>query len=51
MAIEMKDSDSDVDFDESLGIATYSNSQSTVNTYEIIFESLWSPSELEIIKK
>ncbi|MDF0681203.1 MAG: hypothetical protein P0116_09585 [Candidatus Nitrosocosmicus sp.] len=37
MAIEMKDSDSDVDFDESLGIATYSNSQRIVNTYEIIF--------------
>lgn len=50
LAIEMKDSDLDVDFDDSLGIATYSNSQSTVNTYEIIFENFWNKSEFEIIK-
>lgn len=51
LAMEMKDSDLNVDFDESLGIATYSNNQSTVNTYEIIFENLWNKSEFEIINK
>jgi hypothetical protein len=51
LAIEMKDSNDNVDFDESLGIATYSNSPPTVNTYEIIFENLWNKSEFEIIKK
>jgi hypothetical protein len=51
LAIEMKDSNNNLDFDESLGIATYSNSQPTVNTYEIIFENLWNKSEFEITKK
>lgn len=51
LAIELKDSDLDLDFEESLGIATYSNSQPTVNTYEIVFENLWNKSEFEIIQK
>ncbi len=51
LAIEMKNSNDNVEFDESLGIATYSNSPPTVNTYEIIFENLWNKSEFEIIKK
>jgi two-component system, OmpR family, sensor histidine kinase VicK len=54
LTIEMKDSLAK-SFDEALGLATYSNSESTVSTYLSIFESLWIQSELyeekeEIIK-
>jgi hypothetical protein len=28
-------------FDEAIGLATYSNSESTVSTYLSIFETLW----------
>jgi two-component system, OmpR family, sensor histidine kinase VicK len=54
LTIEMKDSLAK-SFDEAIGLATYSNSESTVSTYLSIFESLWIQSELyeekeEIIK-
>jgi two-component system, OmpR family, sensor histidine kinase VicK len=51
LAIEMNDSNQNKDLDDSFGIAAYSNSQSTVNTYEIIFENLWNKSEFETLKK
>ena len=51
LAIEMNDSNQNKDLDDSFGIASYSNSQSTVNTYEIIFENLWNKSEFETLKK
>jgi len=50
LAIEMKDSNRTKDLDDSFGIAAYSNSQSTVNTYDIIFENLRNKSELETSK-
>jgi hypothetical protein len=50
LAIEMKDSNRTKDLDDSFGIAAYSNSQSTVNTYNIIFENLWNKSEFETSK-
>ena len=50
LAIEMKDSNRTKDLDDSFGIAAYSDSQSTVNTYDIIFENLWNKSELETSK-
>ena len=46
----MEDSNQTKDLDDSFGIAAYSNSQSTVNTYEIIFENLWNKSEFETLK-
>ena len=51
LAIEMNDSNQNKDLDDSFGIAAYSNSQSTVNTYEIIFENLWNKSEFEALKQ
>ena len=33
-------------FDEAIGLATYSNSESTVSSYVSIFENLWIQSEL-----
>jgi hypothetical protein len=33
-------------FDEAIGLATYSNSESTVSSYLSIFETLWVQSEL-----
>jgi hypothetical protein len=50
LAIEMKDSNQTKDLDDSFGIAAYSNNQSTVNTYEIVFENLWNKSEFETSK-
>ena len=43
--IEQKD-DSKGDFSEAIGLATYSNSTSTVASYIAIFEKLWRESEL-----
>jgi hypothetical protein len=31
---------------EAIGIATYSNSESTVLSYEAIFETFWTPSRI-----
>ena len=50
LAIEMKDSTLIKDLGDSFGIAAYSNSQFTVDTYEIIFENLWNKSEFETLK-
>jgi two-component system sensor histidine kinase VicK len=45
LTIEMKDS-SATTFDEAIGLATYSNSESTVSSYISIFETLWIQSEI-----
>ncbi len=44
LPVEMKDSDGDANegFEESVGMATYSNNQSTVDSYSTIFENLWA---------
>lgn len=46
LVIELKE-DTETDILDSLGLATYSNSQSTVLSYESIFETLWVKSELQ----
>jgi two-component system sensor histidine kinase VicK len=45
LAIELKD-DTKQTSSEAIGLATYSNSQSTVLSYASIFESLWTQTEL-----
>ena len=45
LAIELKD-DTKQTSNEAIGLATYSNSQSTVLSYASIFESLWTQTEL-----
>jgi signal transduction histidine kinase len=45
LAIELKD-DTKQTSTEAIGLATYSNSQSTVLSYVSIFESLWAQTEL-----
>ena len=50
IAIEIKDDDNNnknKSFSESIGMATYSNSQSTVLSYASIFETLWVQAELK----
>jgi hypothetical protein len=50
IAIEIKDDDNknkNKSFSESIGMATYSNSQSTVLSYASIFETLWIQAELK----
>jgi len=43
LTIEIKDSnDAYQGFEESVGMATYSNNQSTVDSYATIFETLWT---------
>ncbi len=46
LTVEMKDGGGDGDandcFEESVGMATYSNNQSTVDRYATIFENLWT---------
>jgi hypothetical protein len=32
-------------FDESVGLATYSNSESNIDTYTSVFETLWMQNE------
>lgn len=39
LTVEMKDKVAS--FDESVGLATYSNSESNTDTYTSIFETLW----------
>ena len=53
LAIELKDDNDDAKqiYRESMGLATYSNSKSTVLSYASIFDTLWKQSELyEILK-
>jgi len=45
MTIEMKDPSARI-FDDAIGLATYSNSESTVSSYISIFENLWVQSEI-----
>lgn len=45
LTVEMKYDDSKEGFDKSVGLATYSNSESTVDTYTSIFETLWAQSQ------
>ena len=45
LAIELKD-DSKENSSEAMGLASYSNSESTVSSYVSIFESLWIQAEL-----
>lgn len=45
LTVEMKDS-APTNFDEAIGLATYSNSESTVSSYVTIFETLWMQTEL-----
>jgi signal transduction histidine kinase len=45
LAVELKD-DTKQTSNEAIGLATYSNSQSTVLSYASIFESLWKQTEL-----
>ena len=45
MTIEMKDTTA-ASFDDAIGLATYSNSESTVLSYISIFETLWIQSEI-----
>jgi two-component system sensor histidine kinase VicK len=47
LAIELKD-DSKQDSNETIGIATYSNSESTVTSYVSIFETLWTSAKLRL---
>jgi hypothetical protein len=48
--VEVRDDDNDYDeYDlpiEVLGLATYSNSESTVSSYASIFDTLWIQAEL-----
>ena len=46
LVVELKD-DSKYTFEEAIGLATYSNSKSTVLSYVSIFETLWKQSELK----
>ena len=47
MTAEVKDNEDDIDSTvEVLGLATYSNSESTVLSYASIFETLWIQAEL-----
>jgi hypothetical protein len=43
LTVEMKDKVES--FDESVGLATYSNSESNIDTYTSIFETLWMQNE------
>jgi hypothetical protein len=44
LTVEMKD-EAKESFDESVGLATYSNSESNIDTYTSIFETLWMQNE------
>jgi hypothetical protein len=45
LTVEMKDKVAS--FDESVGLATYSNSESNIDTYTSIFETLWMQNEYD----
>lgn len=48
LVLEMKDSNVNDTFEDSVSITNYSNNQSTVYTISIIFENLWNQSEIEM---
>jgi two-component system, OmpR family, sensor histidine kinase VicK len=50
LAIEIKD-DTKITFEESTGIAIYSNSESKISSSLTIFETLWIQSEIDIQNK
>ena len=45
LVVELKDDTKD-NLEEAIGLATYSNSKSTVLSYDSIFDALWKQSEL-----
>jgi hypothetical protein len=47
LTVEVKDNDEYYSTVEVLGLATYSNSESTASSYASIFETLWIQSELK----
>jgi hypothetical protein len=47
LTVEMKD-EAKGSLDESLGLATYSNSESNIDTYTSIFETLWMQNEFNL---
>jgi hypothetical protein len=50
LTAEVKDDEKDNEYDsaiEALGLATYSNSESTVLSYASVFETLWTQAELK----
>jgi hypothetical protein len=47
LTAEVKDTEDDIDSTEVLGLATYSNSESTVLSYASIFGTLWIQAELK----
>jgi hypothetical protein len=47
LAVELKD-DTKQDSNEAMGLATYSNSESTVTSYVSIFETLWTSAKLQL---
>ncbi|MGH9985797.1 MAG: hypothetical protein ACRD8W_17780, partial [Nitrososphaeraceae archaeon] len=51
LTIEMEDEVNVSLFRETVGLSSYSNSESTVSSYTSIFESLWIQSELEEQKR
>lgn len=53
LAIELKDEieEEEEDLHDAIGLATYSNSESTVLTYSSIFENLWIQGELRKEKR
>ncbi len=51
LAIELKKDEMEEDVYDALGLATYSNSESTVLTYSSIFENLWIQEELRKEKR
>ena len=46
LTVELQEEDSEETFEEAVGLATYSNSESTVFAYSSIFENLWIHSEM-----
>jgi two-component system sensor histidine kinase VicK len=51
LAIELKKDGTEKDLYDTIGLATYSNSESTVLTYSSIFENLWIQGELRKEKR
>jgi len=46
LAVELKDDTLEASEEDAIGLATYSNSDSTVFAYISIFENLWMRAEL-----
>jgi hypothetical protein len=51
LAIELKDGKEEEDLYDAIGVATYSNIESTLFTYSSIFENLWIQGELRKEKR